>query len=257
VADSVTAQPAPAPPSGPLPDPESVYQVLHVVATHREGWEEAARDAVGELGRTIADLRVARVVEHDVALGTDGELRFRVKLAVSFRVDRRRRLATGEVATVRRVLIVANRTAAGAELMEAVHERIAAGRTEFHVLVPVLVPGVGGAPVWGDAYAGHVGALDSEAETDVDFAWAAAEQRLDEQLHLLRVAGALATGELRPVDPFKATLAVLERSSFDEIIVSTLPAAVSRWLRLDLPSRLARHTGVPIVHIEQRPDDAD
>jgi hypothetical protein len=42
---------------------------------------------------------------------------------------------------------------------------------------------------------------------------------------------------------------VLERSSFDEIIVSTLPAPVSRWLRLDLAHRLERRFHLPVTHV--------
>ena len=113
------------------------------------------------------------------------------------------------------------------------------------------VAGLPGASVWGDPFSGYVGAVDTESETDTDFAWSAAEERLQEQLQLLRQTGAVATGELRPADPLKATLDVLSRASFDEIIPSTLPASVSRRLHLDLPRRLARHTTLPITHIEQ------
>lgn len=241
---------------GVRPDPNSVYRVIQVVSSHPQSWEEAARLGVEELGRTIADLRVARVVESDVVVDAGAVRSYRVKLAVSYRLDRHRIVETGGRAVevvVRRVLLVANRTTGGAELMAAIEQRLAAGPTEIHVLVPVLVPptGAAGGSVVGDAYAGTVGALDADGGNDVDFAWSAAEQRLAAQLELLRAAGATATGELRPVDPLKATLAVLGRSSFDEVIVSTLPAAVSRWLRLDLPRRLARHTALPIVHIEQ------
>ena len=40
---------------------------------------------------------------------------------------------------------------------------------------------------------------------------------------------------------------------FDEVIVSTLPETVSRWLRLDLPHRLARALSVPVSQIEGEP----
>jgi hypothetical protein len=41
----------------------------------------------------------------------------------------------------------------------------------------------------------------------------------------------------------------MERASFDEIIISTLPSSISRWLRLDLPSRVQRAHAVPVVTI--------
>lgn len=250
-ASATTVSSAPVGSAQDRPDPHSVYRVLQVVSSHPHSWEEAARSAITELSRTITDLRVARVVEQDVSLSAEGVERYRVKLAVSYRIDRRRVRDDGAVTTVRRVLLVANRTAAGPQLMAAVRAQVAEGPTEFHVLVPVLLPGLANASVWGDPFSGYVGTVDTESETDTDFAWSAAEERLQEQLQLLRQTGAVATGELRPADPLKATLDVLGRASFDEIILSTLPASVSRWLHLDLPRRLARHTALPITHIEQ------
>ncbi len=233
------------------PDPHSVYRVLQVVSTHADSWEDAARVAIADLARTIGDLRVARVIEQDVAILPEGGERYRVKLSVSYRVDRRRVMPGGEVAMVRRILLVANRTAAGPQLLEALRARVGGGPTEFHVVVPVIMPGLASASVWGDPFSGYVGTVDAEAATDTNFAWSAAEERLQAQLEQLWGLGAVATGELRPNDPLHATLDVLERASFDEIIVSTLPAAVSRWLHLDLPRRLARHTTLPITVVEQ------
>ncbi|MEZ5237335.1 MAG: dodecin domain-containing protein [Acidimicrobiales bacterium] len=223
---------------------DAVHRVIRAAAEHADGWEQATAMAVAELAGTIADLRLATVVDRRVAVGPDGTLRYGVTLSLAYRVDRRRTLPGGTVATVQRILLVANRTAGGDELMAEVARRLESGPCEFHVLVPVLVPPSGaGATAWGEPIAGD--------EQDAAFAWAAAEERLQRQLALLRAAGAMATGELRPADPLKATVDVPGRASFDAIIVSTLPVAPSRWLRLDLPSRLARHTELPIAHIEQ------
>lgn len=230
-------------PGGGRVGQDAVHRVIRASATHPDGWEQATAAAVADLAGTIADLRLAKVVDRRVAIGPDGTLQYGVTLSLAYRVDRRRAAPGGGVTTVWRVLLLANRTAGGAELMTEVRRRTAGGPCEFHVLVPVLVPVVGTAAAWGEPGAGD--------ETDAMFAWAAAEERLALQLALLREAGVPATGELRPSDPLKATLEVLGRASFDEIIVSTLPAALSRWLRLDLPSRLARQIDLPIVHIEQ------
>ena len=62
-------------------------------------------------------------------------------------------------------------------------------------------------------------------------------------------AGASPTGEVGDADPISAIAAVLARSDFDEILLSTLPASVSRWLRMDLPARVARRWGAKVVHV--------
>ena len=90
------------------PESQSVYRVIYVVATHPQGWEEATAVCVTEVAKTITDLRIARVAEKDVAVYPDGTHCFRVKLAVSYRVDRRRLLPGGQVTTVRRYLVLAN-----------------------------------------------------------------------------------------------------------------------------------------------------
>jgi hypothetical protein len=49
-------------------------------------------------------------------------------------------------------------------------------------------------------------------------------------------------------DPMDAIEEILRSRRFDEIILSTLPRSVSRWLRLDLPSRVA-HLGLPVTTV--------
>ena len=49
-------------------------------------------------------------------------------------------------------------------------------------------------------------------------------------------------------DPMDAIEETLHEEDFDEIILSTLPHAVSRWLHLDLPHRVA-HLGLPLTTV--------
>jgi hypothetical protein len=53
-------------------------------------------------------------------------------------------------------------------------------------------------------------------------------------------------------DPLRAVLEVYSPAEFDEIIVSTLPAWGSRWMRSGLPQRIERHTGALVRHVEAR-----
>lgn len=229
-------------------DPTAVYRVVRLVATHPDGWEAAAAAGIAELARTITDLRVARVSELDSVV-RDGRISaYRVKLEASYRIDRRRSVDAGTVVTVRRVLVVANDTIGHPGVVAALTERLAAGPTEFHVLAPVSPSGWGAVAALGDPGSGYVPTGTSLVEGR-DEAVRAAEERVRGELHRLRGLGAAATGEVALDDPVDAVARVLERSSFDEIVVSTLPSAVSRWLRLDLPRRLQRRFGLPVVEI--------
>jgi hypothetical protein len=57
-------------------------------------------------------------------------------------------------------------------------------------------------------------------------------------------------------DPFAAIQDTLFREQFEEIIISTLPRRGSRWLRLDLPSKV-RALGLPVTHVEATADPDD
>jgi hypothetical protein len=59
-------------------------------------------------------------------------------------------------------------------------------------------------------------------------------------------AGGHVEGTIGDGDPFAAVELEVERGGFDEIIVSTLPARVSHWLRRDLPHRVEA-LGVPVT----------
>jgi len=231
----------------PRRDPDAVYRVVRIVATHPGSWEEAAAAGIAELAKTIVDLRVARVTELDAVVRDGAPAAFRVKLEASYRIDRRR-VEDGAVITVRRVLVVANESLGKSGLVAAIAQRIAAGPIEVHVLAPLGTAGWGAVAALGDPGSGYVPAGASVFDNHEE-AVAAAEARVRAELTRLRQLGASGTGEVAFDDPLDAVSRVLDRSSFDEILVSTLPSAMSRWLRLDLTRRLQRRVTVPVTEI--------
>ena len=138
--------------------------------------------------------------------------------------------------TTRRILIVANQTAAGDHLKRLVSERIKEGPCSFTLLVPATPPA--GTLTWTD-----------EDATDL------AQQRMEEALEGLREVGAEVEGLVGDGSPADAVAAVVDiegyehHQPFDEIILSTLTPGISRWLRQDLPHRLERHHGIPVTHV--------
>jgi hypothetical protein len=76
-----------------------------------------------------------------------------------------------------------------------------------------------------------------------------AEQRLAAALPILSdAAGQPVTGDIGDADPLAAVQDALNLQGFDEIILSTLPRRISRWLRVDLPSKV-RALGKPVLHV--------
>lgn len=44
-----------------------------------------------------------------------------------------------------------------------------------------------------------------------------------------------------------------EHPGYDAIIISTLPAGLSRWLKMDLPHQAEKRFGLPVVHLVAKP----
>jgi hypothetical protein len=137
-------------------------------------------------------------------------------------------------ASVARVLLVANRTAAAEALRDAVRARAERGPATFHLVVPAHPHGLHKVvdPQEGD-------------EGESERALAAALPLLSE------AAGTPVTGHVGDPEPLMAIEDAVNRDRYDEIVISTLPRRVSRWLHLDLVSK-ARGLGLPVSHVEAR-----
>jgi hypothetical protein len=136
-----------------------------------------------------------------------------------------------ESSTPTRVLVVAHRTAATPALLDAVRERAARGPCTFTLLVPNVAHGL------------HrvVDAEDQAADE--------AQAVLELALPLLEdAAGGRVEGIVGDPEPLNAVQDAVNLRGFDEIIISTLPKRVSKWLRLDLPSKVSG-LGLPVTTV--------
>ena len=128
------------------------------------------------------------------------------------------------------VLVVANRTAECEELQQALTERASRGDDVKFTLV---VPSAHG-------FAKAAGSDDASAE---------AQPHVDNAVAKLREAGLDVEGRLGDPDPVAAVQDAHNAGSYDEVIVSTLPTHLSKWLHLDLPRKAAHATGLPVTHV--------
>jgi len=129
-----------------------------------------------------------------------------------------------------RVLVVANRTAASDELFEAVTKRAERGAAEFFLVVPSTPRGAS----W---------------ITDMNSGAVAAEESLQRALERWQAAGLSCMGRTGDPDALAAACDAVNDGDFDEVMVSTLPKHVSKWLHLDLPHKVAHATGLPTEHV--------
>jgi hypothetical protein len=165
-----------------------------VVCTHPEttsGW--LRKNLVAEIRRAAGD----RPVEHVVS-------------DVSGRVGAN-------------VLVVANETVLGEQLLDRILQRAEEGPASFLIVCPQSDPARGDHPD--------------------------AERRLREALSILRSEGLEVHGQVAHPDPFVAAVEAVEDDRTDEIIVSTYPGERSGWLRRDLVGRLRAQTGLPVQHV--------
>ena len=144
---------------------------------------------------------------------------------------------------MRQYLVVANQTLTGDELVRVIVERTEAEPSEFFLVVPAT-PVVS---TWVEAVMLPYGGVLCDEDPSVQ-ARELAEERLRTATAQLQAAGATVGGQVGDCDPVRAVAAALKVKAFDEIIVSTLPGRLSRWLHQDLPRRLEQF-GLPVTHV--------
>jgi hypothetical protein len=127
----------------------------------------------------------------------------------------------------RSVLVVANVTATSKELHEALAERAKREPLRVTLVVPAT-------PFGGDA--------------DI------AQERLSEALQMLAEAGIEADGVVGNSDPVVAVNEAWNPRRHDEVLISTLPAGVSRWLEGGLPARISKLTDAQVSQIISQPE---
>ena len=131
----------------------------------------------------------------------------------------------------RRILVVANETVGGPELLSEIRARSEGGRAFVLVVCPAL-----NSPLrhW---------------VSDEDEARAAAGERLDASLAAMRAAGLDATGEIGDGDPIQAIEDALRTFRPDELIISTHPAGRSHWLERGVVEKARERFALPVTHV--------
>src|SRR5215207_1011689 len=121
------------------------------------------------------------------------------------------------------VLVVANVTATSTDLIDAIKARAERSPIDVTLLMPGHGPGLSGRE--------------------------AVRGQLDEALAKWKEAGIDADGICGDANPFDAVAEVWDPRRHDEVIVSTLPGQSSKWIRSDLPHRVAQLTQAPVTHV--------
>jgi hypothetical protein len=131
---------------------------------------------------------------------------------------------------MRRYLVVANQTLAAEPLVSRMRELARAAPSSFHVVVPATPPRD---HIW----------TEGEAR-------ATARSRLDAALARFAELGAEVEGEVGDGNPMLAIGdALRDHGPFDEIVISTLPRGLSKWLKVDLLHRAEASFGLRVTHI--------
>ena len=134
--------------------------------------------------------------------------------------------------STRRILVVANQTAEGRELLEEITNRCRGNDCEVMLVCP-----------------GMVGSRAERWASDVDKGMDAARERMDRSVAALRGVGVEVRAEVGDPDPNMAIEDALRDFPADEIVISTLPPGESRWLEHDVVERTRREVDLPMTHV--------
>jgi hypothetical protein len=131
----------------------------------------------------------------------------------------------------RRLLVIANETVGGSDLLDRIRELSEGANTEVLVVSPAL-----NTPL-------------RHLASDEDPARAAAQQRLERSLQRLDREGIEARGEVGDGDPLQAIEDALRTFGADQILISTHPEGRSNWLERGVVSGARERFAVPIQHV--------
>ncbi len=129
------------------------------------------------------------------------------------------------------ILVVANETLGGRELLERIREHAAEEEIRVAICVPRTRPR-------------HGNIIYDEA------VFQAAQVRVDLARGFLRELGIDAVGEVGDPDPYTAIMNAVQFFHISEIVISTLPEGTSKWVADKLVERVKKVTNRPVEHVE-------
>jgi hypothetical protein len=132
----------------------------------------------------------------------------------------------------RRILVVANQTAGGRELLEEIRNRCQGVDCAVLLVSPALV-----------------GSRSQRWASDIDEGLDLARERMDRSVTALRGVGVDVRAEVGDPDPNMAIEDALRMFPADEIVISTLPPGESKWLEHDVVERTRREVDLPMTHV--------
>jgi hypothetical protein len=220
---------------------EAVFQAAQVrIDLARQVMREAGIDAIGEVGDpdpytatmdAVREYHPDQIIVSTYPATSSGWLRRdlieRIEGDAGMRVEHIVTDLDSEGLPYDITLVVANRTAASDDLLARLKE--IAGQSRKHLFICV-VPQEGG-----DGLAAR-----------------RAQARLAQVLDRIRSAGLVCAGMIGDPDPYTAVKNACQFFRVDDIVISTLPATRSGWMRGDLIRRVEGATRKPVTHVEVR-----
>jgi GABA permease len=130
-----------------------------------------------------------------------------------------------------RILVVANETVGGPELLSEIRERSAGRKARVLVVCPAL-----------NSPLRHWVSDEDQARTN-------AQARLDDSLASMRAAGLAAEGEIGDGDPIQAIEDAVRTFQPDELVISTHPVGRSHWLERGVVDKARERFALPVTHV--------